>query len=43
MSIQRLRELLIGTFDNKRQAYQNPTFYAHIRLIHKDIGNEMYV
>ena len=41
MSIQRLRELLIGTFDNKRQAYQNPTFYAHIRLIHKDIGNNL--
>ena len=41
MSIQRLRDLLIGTFDNKRQAYQNPTFYAHIRLIHKDIGNNL--
>ena len=41
MSIQRLRELLIGTFDNKRQAYQNPTFYAHIRLIHKDIGDNL--
>ena len=39
--IERLKELLIGTFDNRRQAYQNPTFYAHIRLIHKDIGNNL--
>lgn len=30
---------LVGTFDNKKQAYSNPSYYAHIRLVHQDIGD----
>ena len=40
--IDRFRSLLSGTFDNKRQAYSNPTLYAHIRVTHKDIGSGLF-
>lgn len=40
--LDRFKSLLAGTFDNKRQAYSNPTLYAHIRLSHKDIGDGLF-
>lgn len=40
--IDRFRLLLSGTFDNKNQAYSNPTMYAHIRVTHKDIGDGLF-
>jgi|TARA_B100000965_G_C19602032_1_gene763352 CpeT protein len=36
-------ELLVGTFNNKRQAQSHPTRYAHIRVQHRLIGeNRIY-
>ena len=34
------KSIILGTFDNKRQAYSNPSLYAHIRLTHKEINEK---
>ena len=33
------KSILLGTFDNKNQAYSNPSLFAHIRLTHKEIDS----
>jgi len=40
--INRFKSLLVGTFDNKNQAYSNPTMYAHIRVTHVDINDGLF-
>ena len=34
------KSIILGTFDNRRQAYSNPSLYAHIRLTHKEINEK---
>lgn len=36
------KEYLVGVFDNKAQAFSNPSRYAHIRITHIDIGDGLY-
>jgi len=41
--IDEFRNRLIGTFENKRQAYRNPSRFAYVRIVHSDIdGNLIY-
>lgn len=41
--IDEFRKRLIGTFENKRQAYRNPSRFAYVRIVHSDIdGNLIY-
>ena len=40
--IELFKEYLVGKFDNKRQAFSNPSRYAHIRITHIDIGDGLY-
>jgi CpeT protein len=40
--IEKFKELLVGKFDNKRQAFSFPSKFAFIRITHIDIGNNLY-
>ena len=40
--IEIFKDYLSGIFDNKRQAFSNPSKYAHIRITHIDIGDGLY-
>ena len=41
--IDEFRNRIIGTFENKRQAYRNPSRFAYVRIVHSDIdGNLIY-
>jgi CpeT protein len=36
------KELIVGAFENKIQAFSHPSRYAFIRITHKDIGNGLF-
>ena len=40
--IEQFKELLIGKFENKLQAFKNPSKFAYIRITHVDIGDGLY-
>lgn len=40
--IEEFKELLVGKFENKRQAFSYPSHFAYIRITHIDIGFGLY-
>jgi CpeT protein len=40
--IERFKQYLEGKFDNKLQAFSNPTRYAHIRVTHVKINEDLF-
>jgi CpeT protein len=41
--IDEFRNRIIGTFENKRQAFRNPSRFAYVRIVHSDVdGNLIY-
>lgn len=39
--IDEFRNRLIGTFENKRQAYRNPSRFAYVRIVHSDVDGSL--
>jgi hypothetical protein len=39
--IDEFRNRLIGKFENKRQAFRNPSRYAYVRIIHEDVDGQL--
>lgn len=40
--IDTFKEYLVGSFENKQQAFSHPSRYAYIRITHIDIGDGLY-
>jgi CpeT protein len=40
--IEEFKALLVGKFENKIQAFKDPSKFAHIRITHVDIGDGLY-
>ncbi len=40
--IDEFKKLLLGKFENKLQAFKNPSKFAYIRITHIDIGDGLY-
>ena len=40
--IEKFKELLVGKFENKRQAFTYPSKFAFIRITHVDIGDGLF-
>lgn len=40
--IEEFKALLVGKFENKLQAFKNPSKFAYIRITHIDIGDGLY-
>lgn len=39
--IDEFRNRLIGIFENKRQAFRNPSRFAYVRIVHKDVDGSL--
>lgn len=40
--IEKFKSYLVGKFENKKQAFKNPSKFAYIRITHVDIGDGLF-